>query len=574
MMKLRIARSLRARFLLVVVAGVVIPLAIVGLWMARATERSGRALLRARLDGALAQVVSDVGGRWVRIRAGLLDVADDSAVQTSLARSAGTASERPKESLGLGSTARTWLLEDAGRVQIVLRDATRRVRWVGSIDSSARLVPTADAEVGTGGVGMSLPVIVQATGASLGTVEARIPPAGIVPASVAGSGGIGAVLAVADEASGTWLTPLPFDPALLDREEFDWAGERWLVARRRLEEPRLALAAAAPLSGYTAPFESAARRGALALLVVAAATMVLAALLSRRLTHSLERLAVAADAVSRGDLERRVDVVSDDEVGRVARAFNGMVDSLRRTLEELARRERLAGIHEFAASLAHEVRNPLTSIRINLQRVEEQVPAASTLRAPLERALREISRLDRTVSGALRIARSGAGGEDIVDLRVPLERALQVAEPAFEQSGATVDTSLIGAVPLHVRGDAATLEQLFLNLLLNAAQALSPGGRTEISTVVQDSTVDVIIRDNGRGVPSDILDRIFEPFVTSKVDGTGLGLSIARQVALAHGGEVTIESPEGIGTVAHVRLPLLSPSDGGSKSDSDSDVTP
>lgn len=561
-MNLPIARSLRARFLLVVVGGVVIPLAIVGLWMSRATERSGRGLLRTRLDGALAQVVSDVGGRWVRVRAGLLDIADDSAVQASLARTSGTESGSTKEPLRLGSTARTWLIEDAGRVQIVLRDAKKRARWVGSIDSTARLVPAADAEVGTAGIAMSLPVIVQSTGTSLGTIEARISPASIVPASVAGSGGIGAVLAVADGASGTWLTPLPFDPALLDREEFDWAGERWLVARRTLEEPRLVLAAAAPLSGYTAPFESAARRGALALLVVAVATLVLAALLSRRITHSLERLAVAADAVSRGDLERHVDVASDDEVGRVSRAFNGMVDSLRRTLDELARRERLAGIHQFAASLAHEVRNPLTSIRINLQRVEEQIPAESTLRPPLERALREISRLDRTVAGALRVARSGAGGEDIVDLRAPLERALQVAEPAFEQSGATVDTSLVGEAPLPVRGDASALEQLFLNLLLNAAQALSSGGRADVSTVVQDATVDVIIADTGRGVPSEIVDHIFEPFVTSKSDGTGLGLSIARQIALGHGGELVIESAEGAGTVAHVRLPLL-PSDDG-----------
>jgi signal transduction histidine kinase len=458
-------------------------------------------------------------------------------------------------------------------VQVVLRDAKRRTRWVGSIDSTARLVPAVDAELETAGIVMSLPVTVRATGASLGTIEARILPAAIVPASAAGSGGIGAVLGVADGASGTWLTPLPFDPALLDREEFEWAGERWLVARRTLDEPRLVLAAAAPLSGYTAPFESAARRGALALLVVAAATLVLAALLSRRITHSLERLAVAADEVSRGDLERHVDVTSDDEVGRVARAFNGMVDSLRRTLDELARRERLAGIHEFAASLAHEVRNPLTSIRINLQRVEEQIAAESTLRPPLERALREISRLDRTVSGALRVARSGAGGENIVDLRAPLERALQVAEPTFERSGATVDTSLIGEAPLHVRGDAAALEQLFLNLLLNAAQALSSGGRADVSTVVHDATVDVVIRDNGRGVPREIADHIFEPFVTSKSDGTGLGLSIARQIALGHGGEVAIESVEGAGTVAHVRLPLLPPSDVAGAEGPDADVT-
>ena len=572
-MKLSVARSLRSRFLLVVVGGVVIPLAIVGLWMARATERSGRGLLRTRLEGALAQVVTEVGGRWVRVRAGLLDIADDSTVQASLARPDGTGSALTMKPLRLGSNARTWLLDDESRVHIVLRDSKGRARWAGSIDSTARLAAAANSDGSATGIVVSLPVIVRSTGASLGTIEARISSAEIVPPSAAGSGGIGAVLSVADRDSDTWLTPLPFDPALLDRDEFEWAGERWLVARRTLDEPRLVLAAAAPLSGYTAPFESAARRGALALLVVAVATMMLAALLARRLTHSLERLAVAADGVSRGDLERRVDVASDDEVGRVARAFNGMVQSLRRTLDALAQRERLAGIHEFAASLAHEVRNPLTSIRINLQLVEEQVPAESTLRPPLERALREISRLDRTVSGALRIARSGAGGEGIVDLREPLERALQVAEPAFGESGATVDASLVSAAPLQVRGDASALEQLFLNLLLNAAQALRSAGRIDVSTVLHDATVDVVIRDNGCGVPGEIIDHIFEPFVTSKAEGTGLGLSIARQIALGHGGELAIESVEGAGTVAIVRLPLLPPDDGRGSGNPRADVT-
>ena len=141
-MKLSVARSLRSRFLLVVVGGVVIPLAIVGLWMARATERSGRGLLRTRLEGALAQVVTEVGGRWVRVRAGLLDIADDTTVQASLARPDGTGSALTMKPLRLGSNARTWLLDDESRVHIVLRESKGHARWAGSIDSTARLAST------------------------------------------------------------------------------------------------------------------------------------------------------------------------------------------------------------------------------------------------------------------------------------------------------------------------------------------------------------------------------------------------------------------------------------------------
>jgi signal transduction histidine kinase len=397
----------------------------------------------------------------------------------------------------------------------------------------------------------------RATGDSLGVLVARLPASSLVPVGAGGTGGIGAVLGIRDRASGASLVPLPFDPVLLERDEFEWAGDRWLVSRRVLEEPAVVLAAAAPVGAYTAPFERAARRGALALLAVAAAALALAALATRRLTHSLGQLAEASDAVSRGDLGRRVAVRGDDEVGRVGRAFNGMVESLRRTLDELARRERLAAVGEFAASLAHEVRNPLTSIRITLQRVEEQVPPESPLRAPLGRALRDVARLDRTVSGALRVARSGRAGDDLVDLRGPLERAMQVADVSFQQAGGTLEGRPDPGAPLGVRGDAAALEQLFLNLLLNAAQALPAGGRAGVTAEARGDAAEVVVRDTGRGIPAAALARVFEPFFSTKAEGTGLGLAVARQIAIAHGGDIAIESTEGVGTTVRVRLPLV-----------------
>jgi signal transduction histidine kinase len=348
---------------------------------------------------------------------------------------------------------------------------------------------------------------------------------------------------------------------LLAGDECEWGGDRWLVARRTLEEPRLVLAAAAPLSGFTAPFEGTARRGAIALALATLATLTVAALLTRRLTHSLEQLAVAADAVSRGDLERRAVVPDDDEVGRVARAFNGMIDSLRRTLGELSRRERLAAVGEFAASLAHEVRNPLTSLRMDLQRVEEQVPPDSALRAPLERSLRVVTRLNETVSGALRVARSGTGGTDLVNLRVPIQRALEVTIPAFEQAGTAVEAPEAGDAPILVRGDPSALEQLFLNLLLNAAQAMPSGGRVIISAASDGSDVELSVSDTGHGIPAALLGRVFDPFVSTKPEGSGLGLAIARQIAIAHGGTLTMESEAGSGATARLRLPRALPSD-------------
>jgi signal transduction histidine kinase len=470
----RVAWSLRAKFLLVIVFGVVVPQAIVGFWMARATERSGRTLLRARLDSALVQVVNQVSGRWLVVRSGLLDIADEPTVRSAL--DAGTDDRSPRTALLRATVTRAW--SDAGEsgspMNLVLRGPDSVARWTVTRpdDSTLRLDPSSDVSTRATGVLVSLPVTSRQTGDRLGTIETQIPAGTLVPVGAGGTGGtggIGAVLGVADRASGTWLAPLPFDPGLLAADEFEWAGDRWLVARRVLEEPRLLLTAAAPLSGYSAPFEQAARNGALALLLVSIATLVLAAVLTGRLTQSLQRLAVAADAVSRGDLAHQVDVLADDEVGRVARAFNGMTLSLRQTLDQLARRERLAAVGEFAASLAHEVRNPLTSLRMDLQRIEEQVPPESTLRAPLDRALRVVTRLNDTVSGALRVARSGTVGSELLNVRVPVHRAVEVTTPAIEQAGGVLEVPDVAEPPLMVRGDPNALEQLFLNLLLNAA---------------------------------------------------------------------------------------------------------
>ena len=547
---LRLARSLRAKLLLVIVFGVVTPLVIVGFWMSRATERSGRALLRARLDSALVQVVTEVSGRWLLVRSELLDVAEAATIENALDAGGG-----PSAGLSAGRTVeREW------PQSFVLRGPDSVARWgvARADDSTLRLDAVSDVSARATGVLVSLPVTSRRTSARLGTIETQIPVSALVPVGAGGTGGIGAVLGIADRASGAWLAPLPFDPALLATDEFEWAGDRWLVARRELEEPRLLLTVAAPLSGYSAPFERTARNGALALLIVSIATLLLASVLTGRLTKSLERLAVAADAVSRGELDHRIDVPHDDEVGRVARAFNGMIVSLRNTLDQLGRRERLAAVGEFAASLAHEVRNPLTSLRMDLQRMEEQVPAESALRAPLDRALRVVTRLNHTVTGALRVARSGTAGSDLMNLSVPLQRALEVTAPALESAGVALEMPSL-TKPIMVRGDSNALEQLFLNLLLNAVQAVSAGGRIAISFTANGDSVEVSIRDSGHGIPATLIERVFDPFVSTKPDGTGLGLAIARQIAIAHGGDLRLESEPGVGTTAMLRLPLAIP---------------
>jgi signal transduction histidine kinase len=171
----------------------------------------------------------------------------------------------------------------------------------------------------------------------------------------------------------------------------------------------------------------------------------------------------------------------------------------------------------------------------------EQLPDETAVKEPHERALKEIGRLDETVTGALELARSGRLKQVPVDLWAPLMAAVHAARPEFAERQARLDAPGPGA-PIMVAGDAAALEQLFLNILLNAAQALDDGGEAALEVELADGQVSVRIRDDGQGIPAEALDRVFEAFYSTREGGTGLGLPIARRIARAHGGQLRIRT--------------------------------
>lgn len=559
-MKTPYALSLRSKFMLIVLAAAVLPLALLGLWLTRTAERSGEELLRTGLETALGQIVHEIGLRWLGKRSELLRLAECPTVQTALR--AGVERQPTLDDRAL-LELRALYAEIRNTVQSVeASDASGAVRWSLSVDEDAT---TQRSPLANPTLSVQLGIYDNASGERLGNLNAQVSMSSLLPADAGWGGVSGSVLAVLDLATGVSLLPLSIDPALFVGESFVWGNEPWITVRHVLQEPPMALVLAAPVSPFTEPFQQAARRNLWILAIVAVSGFTLAALLTRRTTRSLVRLAAAAEAVARGDLDRRIDERPGDEVGRVARAFNSMTESLRDTLRELSLRQSLAAVGEFAASLAHEVRNPLTSVRVDLQRVEEKLPEESDARALLGRALGEIERVDRSVTGALRVARSGKITMEPLDLREPLESALHAAEPEFKSHGAQIEHTDLGNDPIAVKGDMAALEQLFLNLLLNAAQALEKGGRASVFLECTNRNVLTSIRDTGRGITPEELEKVFEPFYSTRPDGTGLGLAIARQIAIAHGGEITMESTPGVGTTTSLILPLAAKQDASRK---------
>lgn len=545
--------TLRTRFLLVVFLGVILPLAVVGIWLTGSTRSSGEALLRSRLGESLRATVEDVGYRWVDQRAALLRLAENPAVRDAL---------RARDSISLDARhpaldeLRTdWQSLDQVADRAVFRDNAGIVR--GDLRRPSRAGPIADGVASPVSLPVRLLVTDPVDGNALGSMEVSLRLASLLPAQVSWAGIGGSVLALFDSAAAGPLLPVAVEPSLLARDRFVWGGEEWLVVSRASTEPPLRFTLAAPIDPFVKPFSAAARRGSIALAGVLLGSFLLAVLLTRRITGPLEQLADGADDVAAGHLERTVREAGPDEIRRVGRAFNTMTESLRRTLDRLSQREAVAAVGEFAASLAHEVRNPLMSLRLDVERASEKLDDPDRARELLTGALREIDRLDQTVRGSLRIARSGDLALHPIDLCEPVAGAWRTARPRFDERGAHLAALPTSPEPARVLGDAAALEQLFLNLLLNAADALDAGGSASVSIETSPDTVRVAIRDDGKSIAPEVLERVFEPFFSTTPGGTGLGLAISRRIAAAHGGELRLESTPGAGAIAHFTLPRL-----------------
>jgi len=266
----------------------------------------------------------------------------------------------------------------------------------------------------------------------------------------------------------------------------------------------------------------------------------------------------------RRELLRQTTLIGTLTVGIVAAAFALIWVLIRRgeRLEaQAASAERLAYLGTLAAGLAHEIRNPLNSLNLNMQMLEEDLGAAtreSTGKRLLSITRAEIGRLERLVTDFLAYARPRALQLETVPAIDLLVAARDVLGPQVAAAGAEVrlDDESQGA---EVRVDREQMQQLLINLLQNALHATEGTGRRPqlvLSARRDGARVELAVRDNGRGVPESERGRIFEVFYSNRRGGTGLGLAIADRIAFAHGGVLSFESEEGYGSSFRVSLPV------------------
>jgi hypothetical protein len=277
--------GVRTRFLLVVLVGVLIPLALVGAWLAHSGQRSAEQMLREQLEAALADAATDVGYRWIDVRRRLLDLGEHPAVISAL-----RAGKDPLGAPASPELREMWssLQETAEAVEFTGPDGVPISRLVRDADTAPLSGRFASTQV-------RLPLFDPA-GERVGSMDVQLRLDAVLPAAYL-SVGLDRIAAVLNEA-GAPLGPLNMDPGLLTRPGFAWAGGDWTAAHRRITEPALVLTLAAPTAPAALPFAEAARRGMWALLLVSGGGFLLALLLTGRITIPLERLADAADSVA------------------------------------------------------------------------------------------------------------------------------------------------------------------------------------------------------------------------------------------------------------------------------------
>ena len=236
----------------------------------------------------------------------------------------------------------------------------------------------------------------------------------------------------------------------------------------------------------------------------------------------------------------------------------GRVIKLRDVTEKRARDAaavesgRADAVGEMAASMAHEIGNPLNALSLNIQLLKRRYPGEADL-SIAEKELTRVNGIIREFLGAFRPAKARLSPGSAAD---PLKDALAALRNVFEDRNIRISIDLPGTLP-SVALDRAQMEQVFFNLMKNALEAMKDGGELSIEIVHDDTSVSVRFRDSGGGMSDETLARLFEPYRSTKRHGSGLGLMISRRIVAAHGGEIRVESEKGRGTTFTVRLPRL-----------------
>ncbi len=276
--------------------------------------------------------------------------------------------------------------------------------------------------------------------------------------------------------------------------------------------------------------------------------------------HPLQRLSESCAAISGGHLENVGTRGASGEILALETTFNRMVDALREkeaVEARLRQAQRLSALGTLAAGVAHDVRNPLNAIKLLSSHAIDLIDGGADAPAvkPLQTIRTEVARLEEIVSGFLSLARENEIHPEPTNLDTLLQDCVRLFQREAEQRGIRLISEYrAGSAPLLL--DPKQINRAVLNVLLNALEACPAGGRVRVFSRLTDRACEIEIRDDGPGLPREVLDRVFDPYYTTKPGGTGLGLSVTRGIIEEHGGNIEITSMTGQGCQVLISLPL------------------
>ncbi len=304
------------------------------------------------------------------------------------------------------------------------------------------------------------------------------------------------------------------------------------------------------------------QRRILAALAIFGIGTLIAVVLAGRYTRPIAEVAEAAEKVAAGNLEPQLPVNRGDEIGLLSQSFNQMVATLREDRElrvRLRTAEHLAGMGQFAQSIAHEIKNPLNFISLSIDHMGDlyrpaEAAAAARFESLIGNIKGEIQRISHFAESFLQYGRPFELHCQPVLITRLVEESLELSEARAARQGIRIEREFTDLPPLSL--DPEFIKTCLTNILSNAFDAMPGGGELRITTRQEGGWVAVAFCDTGIGIPPERLDKVFDPYVTSKSGGLGLGLPLTRRIIEEHGGRVELNSRPGAGTTVTLQLPL------------------
>jgi len=278
------------------------------------------------------------------------------------------------------------------------------------------------------------------------------------------------------------------------------------------------------------------------------------------LTRPVKVLVESTRKLKGGELDHRVAGLKD-EFGELAASFNEMAGALKEQMRKMQRTEQMAVVGELAAGLAHEIKNPMAGIKVAMSVLSEETYISPEDKSVLQKVVAEITQLEGLMKSFLNFAKPQKPRMEPVNvnqlLNTTLAFHLKHQAVGDARSGKVEIAKELGELPSTL-ADPTQLQQVFLNLFLNALHAMPLGGELSVRTRLEEDgkMIRIEVSDTGSGIREDLIDKVFQPFYTTKPKGTGLGLAISRQLIEQHDGVITVANRPGDGVLFTIRLPV------------------